>query len=46
MEAISRKELTSMFGVVSNVFQNNNPFAYTLFRFGGHLREFPVTMML
>ena len=44
-EAMAKKN-TSLFGVVSNVFRNADPFAYPLLQFGGYLGKFPVTMIL
>ena len=35
-----------MYGVVTNVFENPDPFAYPLLRFVGNLGQFPVTMIL
>ena len=35
-----------MYGVVSNVFRNPDPFTYPLLRFVGRLGPFPVTMIL
>jgi hypothetical protein len=45
-EVVAKKEKKSMYSVVSNVFQNSDPFAYPLLRFTGHLGMFPVTMIL
>jgi hypothetical protein len=36
----------SLYGVVSTVFGNPDPFAYPILRFVGRLGRFPVTMVL
>lgn len=45
-EVMVEKERKSMYGVVSNVFQNSDPFTYPLLRFTGCLGKFPVTIIL
>jgi hypothetical protein len=45
-EAMARRDSTSLYGVVSNVFQSSDPFVYTLLRFTGYLGEFATTMIL
>ena len=44
-EALAKKT-ASLYGVVSNVFRNADPFAYPLLRFAGHLGKFPANMIL
>jgi hypothetical protein len=45
-EAMARKDSTSLYGVVSNVFQSSDPLVYTLLRFTGYLGDFATTMIL
>lgn len=45
-DVMTKVDRKSLYGVVHNVFQNSDPFAYPLLRFAGHLGKFPVTMIL
>ena len=45
-EVMAEKTIKSLYGVVANVFQNSDPFAYPLLRFNGHLGTRPVTTIL